>query len=370
MDDETLGWLRIALTPGIGRKRLWDLMKMYPSSEEALRAGPSGWLKSAGVPEEIGRGLGRNDRALQGVVTALEKVKAKVLTWHSPDYPALLREIYDPPAILFTRGSCETGNCLAVVGTRKGTAAMLAFTRDLCRGAARAGLTIVSGAARGIDGSAHVGALDGGGKTIAVLGCGIDVAYPAEHRELLERICAQGMLISEYPPGTKPLAGHFPARNRIIAGLARGVLVVEASATSGALITADFALQNGREVFAVPGPVYAESSTGANRLLGDGAHLVMELGDLLGPLGLKQQVKPGRPLRRETPGSTEDASAGAPSLLEEDAVLCRLLAGAPRHVDELIQQSGLTPSDVSARLLDLELRGVVTRLPGMHFILK
>ncbi|MBR5704338.1 MAG: DNA-processing protein DprA, partial [Deltaproteobacteria bacterium] len=134
MDDETLGWLRIALTPGIGRRRLWDLMRAYPSSAEALRAGPSGWRKDAGVPEEIGRGLGRNDRALQGVVTALGKVDAKVLTWHSPGYPALLREIYDPPAILFARGSCETGNCLAVVGTRRATAAMLAFTRELCAG--------------------------------------------------------------------------------------------------------------------------------------------------------------------------------------------------------------------------------------------
>ncbi|NLC71003.1 MAG: DNA-protecting protein DprA [Desulfuromonadaceae bacterium] len=357
---EEKGWLRISFSPGIGRVRLIRLMEAFPSSREALEAGPLGWRDRAGIPFQVGaRLIPENDEYLQRSLAALDQIGARIITHLDAEtYPPLLKEIYDPPALLFARGECDLGNCLAVVGSRRAAGAMNRFTRELCAELAGHGITIVSGAARGIDGAAHQGALDGGGGTVAVLGCGIDRVYPPEHGKLFARILETGMLLGEYPPGAEPLANHFPARNRIISGLSRGVLVVEATTHSGSLITADFALQQGREVFAVPGPVYSSSGAGVNQLLKDGATLISDSRDLLEILGASKCIKP----------AVGTSSPPSPPLSEKETVLWRLMVDGPRHLDEIVQRSGLTPADVSATLLHLELEGVVSRLPGMHFI--
>ena len=357
--DEEQGWLRLSLTPGIGRGRLIRLMEAFPSSREAIEAGPPLWRDRAGIPLAVGAGLiAADDERLGRALSILDEIGARLICFADRQtYPPLLREIFDPPALLFARGSCPLDNCLAVVGSRRASSAMVRFTRELCSELAAHGIIIVSGAARGIDGAAHQGALDGGGATVAVLGCGIDQVYPPEHRKLFEGILGQGMLLGEYPPGVQPLAGNFPGRNRIISGLSRGVLVVEATSQSGSLITADFALQQGREVFAVPGPVYSSHGGGVNQLLKDGATLISGGRDLLEILGAP-------PLKT----APVEAAPPQPPLSEKGTALFRILADGPRHMDEIVQKSGLTPSDVSATLLHLELEGVVSRLPGLHFI--
>jgi DNA processing protein len=359
IDAEEQGWLRLSFCPGIGRARLLKLMAAFPSSRQALEAGPQVWRERAGIPPAAANLIPADDDRLQQSLDALETIGARIITFRNHQaYPPLLREIFDPPALLFARGTCAMDNCLAVVGSRRAADAMLRFTRELCADLAGHGLTIVSGAARGIDGAAHQGALEGGGPTVAVLGCGIDQIYPPEHRRLFDRILEQGMLVGEYPPGVEPLAPNFPGRNRIISGLSRGVLVVEATSRSGSLITADFALQQGREVFAVPGPVYSCRGDGVNQLLKDGATLISGSRDLLEILGGPTRSGP----------APEPSRPAAPPLSETETAICRVLAGGPCHLDEIVQRSGLTPSEVSATLLHLELEGVVSRLPGMHFI--
>jgi DNA processing protein len=268
-----------------------------------------------------------------------------------------LREIHDPPALFFQRGVCCFEDCLAVVGSRRASTSLLGFTRELCNNLAGAGLTIVSGLARGIDAAAHEGVLTGGGKTIAVLGCGIDQIYPYENRRLFAQIIEQGSIISEYPPGVRPLAHHFPVRNRIISGLSRGVLVVEASEKSGSLITAELALEQGREVFAVPGSVFSGNSRGVNQLLRQGAHLVTEPQDILEVLWPEKVGKPVSKKTRRDP----------PELPPPEAALLAFIDERPSCLDDIVRKSGLTPSEVSARLLHLELTGLISRLPGMQF---
>lgn len=357
--DEERGWLRLSLSPGIGRARLLRLMEAFSGSREVLEADPRQLLDKGGIPLPVAAEIiAADDDRLHKTLAVLAETGTRIITNRDRQaYPPLLREIFDPPALLFARGECAADNCLAVVGSRRASSAMIRFTRDLCADLAAHGITIVSGAARGIDGAAHEGALDGG-LTIAVLGCGIDQIYPPEHRKLFSRILEKGMLLGEYPPGVAPLAANFPGRNRIISGLSRGVVVVEAAKNSGSLITADFALQQGREVFAVPGPVYSSHSEGVNQLLKDGATLISGSRDLLEVLGAPPQAGSAR----------KSALTATPPRSEKETALCRLLAEGPCHLDEIVQRSGLTPGDVSATLLHLELEGVVSRLPGMHFI--
>ena len=266
-------------------------------------------------------------------------------------YPRLLAELHDPPAHLFVSGASDdllSRPAVAVVGARSCSAYGVQVARGLGRELAAAGLVVVSGLARGIDGEAHRGALDAGGPTVAVLGCGIDRDYPRAHADLARRIRETGLVVSEYPPGTEPTPWRFPARNRIIAGLALATVVVEARSRSGALGTADFALELGRDVFAVPGEITAALSAGTNDLLRQGAAPLLSAGDVLSALGL------------------ERAAPASPQVSRRAAELLERLADGAFGMDELIRASSGASADVAAGLVELELAGLVSQADGLY----
>lgn len=358
MTASDAAWLRLHLTRGLGRVGLLRLMQAFDDIDEILAAGPRGW-QQAGIRPSVAEALpAGTDPQLQNALKSLEETGARIVPFCDQEaYPELLRSIPDPPALLYVRGQIPSGEALAVVGARRASPAGLRLTSELCTTLAGRGIAIVSGLARGIDTAAHQGALAGDGPTLAVLGCGIDQIYPPENERLYHRIAERGALISEYPPGAPPLAAHFPGRNRIISGLCRGVLVVEAAAGSGSLITVDFALEQGREVFAVPAQVFSPTSQGVNQLLKEGARLVTEAADIL------EVLWPLRP-----PSRLPSRQTSSLNLAPQQQTLHELLGAEPLHVDELVRRSGLTPREVSASLLDLELQGGVEQLPGMRFL--
>jgi DNA processing protein len=275
----------------------------------------------------------------------------RTVTRADPLYPPLLSQLHDPPARLYVRAAALellSRPAVAIVGARSCSSYGSEVARSLARELAAAGLVIVSGLARGIDGEAHRGALDGKGATVAVLGCGIDRDYPRAHANLARKVEATGAIVSEYPPGVEPAPWRFPARNRIIAGLALAIVVVEARERSGALITADFALELGRDVFAVPGEITAARSAGTNNLLRQGAAPLLSAEDVLGALGLE-------PVARSTPAVSETA-----------ADLLRLLDDSPQSADELVRASGWPTEDVAAVLVELELAGAVSSADGIY----
>jgi DNA processing protein len=361
MTKEEIGWLRLHLTPGLGRAYLLRLMDAFGPPEQILAASVESWQQQAGVRPEVARAVpGNEHRTVQEAVRILEKAGARIIALADRDhYPPLLKTIHDPPALLYLRGQLPPAEAFAVVGSRRASESGRRITGGLSRELAERGIGIVSGLARGIDTAAHQGALDGNGYTAAILGCGIDRIYPPENARLFHRILdQQGGILSEYPPGAPPLAGHFPGRNRIISGLCRGVMVVEAADESGSLITADFALEQGREVFAVPGPILSDNSRGVNGLLKDGARLVTEASDILATLW-PQALNPV--LRRQQ-------NTFAEGLPEPDRRIYEQLSNYPLHVDELGRACGLTPMELSAILLHLELAGGIEQLPGKHYV--
>lgn len=278
-----------------------------------------------------------------------------VVQWEDPSYPGLLRTIADPPRILYLRGTLrdEDRTAVAVVGARRASAYGIAVAEWLGQELARCAVTVVSGLARGIDAAAHRGALRGGGRTIGVLGCGVDIAYPREHARLMAQIIAAGAVVSEYPPGTPPLKHHFPARNRIISGLSLGVVIVEGREDSGALITADCALEQGREVFAVPGGIFEQTSALPHRLLQQGAKLVTGVEDILEELRLPVRARVAAPPTRP---------AGS-----EGAVYAHLTLD-PVSIDTLALRCSLPVAEVSRALVGLELRGLVHALAGQRYV--
>jgi DNA processing protein len=277
-------------------------------------------------------------------------VELKTLGRRSRLYPPLLAELHDPPAAIHVRGDTEilAEPAVAIVGARSCSSYGAGVARELARELARAGVAVVSGLARGIDGEAHRGTLEGGGRTVAVLGCGIDRDYPRSHWELARRIREQGAVVSEYPPGVEPAPWRFPARNRIVAGLCAATVVVEARERSGALITADFALELGRDVFAVPGEITSALSSGTNDLLRQGAAPLLSAGDVLEALGLESAVRQLPPL----------SPAGSQVL--------RLLADGARDADDIARASGRTTAEVAAVLVELELAGVASEADGLY----
>lgn len=351
-------WIGFNEVRGIGPLRLRALLDTYGSIERAWHA----------PPEQLSR-IGVDSRSVKNLVKArsgidldrkLERIKAhgvQVLTWDSRDYPQLLLETHAPPPVLYVKGELREQDAwaVAVVGTRRASTYGREVTRRLAGDLARNGITVVSGLARGIDGVAHRAALDAGGRTIAVFGCGIDRIYPAEHRKLAEQIAANGALISDYPLGTPPEGRNFPPRNRIISGLSLGVVVTNAGKTSGALITADFAAEQGRDVFAVPGSILTQGSLGPNRLIQDGAKLVLEAKDILEELNLTM-VAEQKQARLALP---ED---------ETEAALLQHLSADPTHVDELRQQIDLPISQVTSALAMMELKGMVRQVGGMNYV--
>jgi DNA processing protein len=292
-------------------------------------------------------------------------------------YPANLREIPLPPERLWVRGRVEADDTLAIaiVGAREATPYGLGCAERLAADLAARGITVVSGLARGIDSAAHRGALRAGGRTIAVLGSGVDVIYPPENRRLASDIAARGAIVSQFPPGTSPLAGYFPARNRVIAGLSLGVVVVEAAEKSGSLITAGLAGELGREVMAVPGPLTSLMSRGAHRLIQDGAALVQGWEDVVSqlPLRFRDQVKPLVGTCTSTAGSPNHLAHGQHAEgdvedSEESSRLLRVIGWEPIGIDQIIERSGMAPGRTSALLMTLEIEGRIRQLEGKRFV--
>jgi DNA processing protein len=288
----------------------------------------------------------------------LERAGVQVLTWDDDAYPSNLRKVYNAPPLLYVRGRIEKRDewAVAIVGTRRASVYGKEAARMVGRGLAQAGVTIVSGLARGIDTVAHQTCLEAGGRTLAVLGCGVDVTYPASNARLAGEIVEQGALISEYALGTRPDARNFPPRNRIISGLTLGTVVVEADMTSGARITSGFALEQGREVFSIPGSIFARGSRGTNDLIQQGAKLVSNVGDILEELNLTMVSEQAQ------------ARATIPEN-ETEAVLLECLSAEPVHVDELGRAVQLPIAQVTSTLALMELKGMIRQVGGMSYVL-
>lgn len=361
MTRETKYFNAINQIPQIGPATFKKLLKFFPSMEEAWKA-DSLQLNRAGLDKELVEIFlaKRREISPEAEIEKLEKEKIKIVTIRDRDYPQPLKEIYNPPALFYIRGDIKPKDkfSLAIVGTRRlspyGKQVAYQITSDL----SRAGLTVISGLALGIDSLAHQAALENQSRTIAVLGSGLDnqSVYPAQNRYLAEQIARQGAVISEYPVGTLPLKMNFPARNRIISGLALGTLVIEAGETSGALITAREALEQNREVFAVPGSIYWKTSWGTNNLIKMGAKMVTSASDILEELNLTlttEYVK-NQKIVAET---------------KEEDILLKLLSYEPVHIDQLIKQSKIKAAAVNSTLAMMEMKGKVRNLGGMNYVL-
>lgn len=358
-NEELKYWVSFSRAPGIGRVKLARLQEHFSSLENAWRASAKE-LEKAGLDAKTIEAILvlRPKIDPEAEMERLQQYKVKVLTFESPEYPWRLKEIYDPPAVLYVRGELlpQDEVCLAVVGTRKATIYGRQVTEEIVGDLARNGVTIVSGLARGIDSVAHRTAIEAGGRTIAIFGCGLDIVYPAENARLAYEIMGHGALISEYPLGTKPRADNFPRRNRIMSGMSLGVLVVEAGESSGAMITAELALEQDREVFAVPGSVLSPASRGTNRLIKEGAKLVQGYMDILEELNLTII-----PQQMEMKG-----------LLPADEMESRLLkqiSHEPTHIDDICRSSGLGAAVVSSTLAMMELKGMVKQVGSMSYVL-
>jgi len=364
-------WFVLRAVPGIGDALLCRLAQSLGSPDAVLHASQDELTQVDGVSPELAKairqGPGAGDlQAIDRELKALERLPVRVLTFLDADYPARLRTIHDPPPLLSVSGALDDSDhhAVAVVGTRHMTPAGRVVTEQLSRGLASAGLTVVSGLARGIDGVAHRSALEAGGRTIAVLGCGIDRTYPSEHLSLRKKIEEQGAVLSELPLGAYPHAYHFPKRNRIISGLSLGVVVVEAAPLSGSLITARLAAEQGREVFAVPGTVQSEQSRGTNGLIKQGAKLVETVEDILDELSSQFEPSFRARMQDRQADLTRAVQSGRLSLDKDEATLYAALSFEPLHIDELIAKTGLPAASVSGLLLSLELKGAIRQLPG------
>jgi len=359
---EELHWIGLKAVPGIGNVTFRRLLERFETPAAVLSAPPAALAGVRGVTPAVQEAIAQG--SWRGFAEAecfrLSTSGARLVTFTSSDYPKSLFEIPDPPPFLYVRGELRCHETsIAIVGSRRATAYGLQTTARLAEALAAHGVAVISGMARGVDTSAHKGALAADGRTIGVLGCGIDMVYPPENRKLFSEMAEKGCLLSEFPLGTLPLAENFPRRNRIISGLARGVLVVEAAENSGSLITARYALEHGRDVFAVPGNISFATSRGSNSLIKQGAKLVDCVEDILEEL-------PGFGSISGAAGQTPPAPRSF-SLTPKEAAIYELLARSPLHIDDIIAQTELTAAEVSSMLLHLELKGAVTPLPGTHY---
>lgn len=293
------------------------------------------------------------------LMESIYQCDADIIALNDSTYPKALKYIHDPPIVLYSRGKLEQDEiCVAIVGSRRASTYGLDMAKRISRELAMSAVTIVSGMARGIDSKAHYGALEGKGKTIAVLGCGVDIAYPPENRNLMKKIIESGAVISEYLPGTQPLPFHFPARNRIISGLSRGVVIVEAGEKSGSLITTDFALEQGRDVFAIPGNINSANSVGTNKLIKDGAKVITNTGDILDELKINHDLDYSFNIANRMREM---------KLSENEKTIAQRLLNGPVHIDAIACDCGISTQLVSSVLIMLELSGFVEQLPGKYF---
>jgi DNA processing protein len=351
-------WIRLTRS-GLAARRLNALLDHFGTAE-AIFAAPPGELAavpgmSASAAERL---LDPEAARVEDDLSAMERLGTRLVLRSDPEYPPLLRQIFDPPAVLYVRGCLGEGDrcAVALVGSRRCSAYGRLNADRIARELAAAGVTVVSGLARGVDTAAHGGALAAGGRTVAVLGSGLGRVYPPENRSLADRIAAGGAVVSEFPMLDPPDAWHFPARNRIISGWCQGVCVIESPIDSGALITAEFAVEQGRDVFAVPGPVTDSRSRGAHALIRDGAALVEEAEDILAALGVM------------TATADPQLTLPDPALTEDEQLVLRLLGPQPRTGDDLIAESGATAARVAAALVLLELKGLARKASGMTYV--
>ena len=381
-DEEELYWLALKLIPGLGARIAGRLLErfrapraIFTASRTELEAAGA----NAGVAQSIASGCTFEDAAAQQ--QKLREAGAQSIGIRDPRYPALLRDIFDPPILLFVRGRVELleSIMLGVVGTRRPTPYGLAATERLAGDLARAGLTIVSGMARGVDTTAHKAALAANGCTVAVLGCGVDVVYPAENRRMAAEIAEKGLLLSEFPMGATAFPQNFPIRNRIISGMSTGVLVVEGAQYSGSSITAKLAIDQGREVFAVPGNITSKMSWGPNLLIKQGAKLVQDWNDVvveLPPDVRRQLIEHGRTRLLGAEAATVEGTQaslvdgpGAEAGPVARKALETLKVDAAVHLDQLVETlEGTSASEIIAALFELEMLGLVRQLPGKNFV--
>ena len=346
------------MVKGIGAVRFRQILDFFGSAETGWDSPPSA-LISAGLPQRVADNftMVRNQVDLEKVMERITSYGIKVMTWEDSDYPRRLKEIDQSPPVLYIKGAINVEDdwAVAVVGTRRVTPYGRQVANEIATYLAQNGVTVVSGLARGVDAISHQAALRAGGRTIAVLGSGVDVIYPPEHRKLAADIVAQGALVSDYPVGTSPDGVNFPPRNRIISGLSLATVVVEAGEKSGALITAEFAVEQGREVFAVPGSILAPQSEGTNQLIEQGARPLLKMSEILESLKLeripeKQQARKLNPMNP----------------IEQN--LLQHLSSEPMHIDQICALTGLPIHDVSATLTLMELKGYLSQVGGMNYV--
>ena len=377
--EAQLYWLALHLVPGLGARNALKLVRTFGDPRHVFHASLSE-LHAAGLrtatAEAVHTGASFEDATNEAA--KVERAGVEIIPFSDPRYPERLKEIFDPPILLYAQGRTELlrSHTLAIVGSRRPTPYGSAVAERLGRELGDLGITVVSGMARGIDSHAHAGALASRGDTVAVLGCGVDIAYPRENRKLAERIASRGLLLSEFPMGAIAFPQNFPIRNRIISGLSLGVMVVEGAQYSGSLITARLALDQGREVFAVPGSIVSKASWGPNLLIKQGAKLVQEAADVIEDLPL--------PVRRElalassgdqSPGEAETSQPQQASFWEQASsplarkLLTLLRVDVSMHIDEIIRvHERQSPSEILSALGELELFGVIKQLPGKYFV--
>ncbi len=351
-------WIGINLVKGIGAVRLRGLLDFFGDAQTAWEATPED-LRLAGLSPAIVKRFihTRENVDLQKIWDNIAEKNIRVMNWEDADYPARLREIAQPPPILYLKGEIleEDAWAVAIVGSRRVTAYGRQVTEEIATFLAQKGIVIVSGLARGVDGIAHQAALKAGGRTLAVLGSGVNRIYPPEHRNLAASLSKSGAVLSDYAPDTPPEGSNFPKRNRIISGLSIATIVIEAGRTSGALITANFALEQGREVFALPGNIYATQSKGPNKLIQNGAHPLLEPRDILEVLDLTRITQ----------------HKSAQQTLPTDATELQVLGSLshePSHVDEIRANTGLAVEKVSSTLVMMELKGMVRHVGNMNYV--
>lgn len=353
-------WLALQRIRGLGPVKLRKVTEFFGSAARAWEATALELKEIKGLDSKTINNILEAKKKVcpEKELAAVEKLGIKILTIDDFNYPASLKEIYAPPPVLYLKGNLlsEDQKALAIVGSRKATFYGLRITEELSRQLGENGVTVVSGLARGVDTAAHQGALKGNGRTIAVLGCGLNFIYPPENKKLMAQVMEQGAVITEFALGTPPEANNFPMRNRVISGLSLGVLVIEAAQKSGSLITVDFALEQGREVFAVPGMITNKQSEGTNNLIKQGAKLVQSINDILEELGWSS---------REI-SLTKEGDCG--SLSQDEKIILAILGNQPKHLDNILRETKLNFSQVFNALTQLEINGLVAQLPGKLFL--
>ena len=385
--------IALNMVPDVGSARLKNLLEAFGSAPKIFLNSEEKLKQVEGIGVKIARSiLGFSFGELKKELDLARKLKVKIVTLADPDYPENLKEIYGAPLCLYLKGELVPGDklSLAIVGSRRASFYGLSCAERFAYSLADMGVTIVSGLARGVDTQAHKGALKAKGRTIAVLGSGLNRMYPPENKGLAEEIADSGAVVSEFPLNAEPQARNFPRRNRLISGLSLGVIVAEAAKNSGALITADFALEQGREVFAIPGKVDSATSFGANQLIKQGAKLVDSIEDILEELNLEkgQLQSPNFVIARSAAKRSDEAIPSgdcfAPSelamtasgffeginLSDEEKAVLSCLCGKPVYVDEIIEKSGLSSARIMALLLKLEMQGLIKQFPGKMFAKK